>query len=180
MSRYPDLDRSALDPAGQVAWDAIAGSRGGVRGPYAPLIAVPTLAERIAHLGTYLRFEGLLAGADRELAILVVARELRAKYEWFAHEPIARREGARGEAIAAIATNGPIDALTEHERVLVSVVRALYRDRRVPDELYAAAQSELGQERLVELVGLVGYYGMIGFVLNAFDVGLPDGATVPF
>src|SRR5687768_8509986 len=76
MQRAPAVTRDALSTEGQAAWDAIAGSRGGVRGPYQVLIQVPVLAERVAHLGTYLRFEGLLDGPDRELAILCVARHV--------------------------------------------------------------------------------------------------------
>ncbi len=98
MSRLPAPTRDALPPEGQRAWDVIAGTRGGVPGPYGVLIRHPALAERVAALGTILRFEGALPGADRELAILTAGRELGARFEWHAHEPLARQEGVRPEA----------------------------------------------------------------------------------
>src|SRR5687767_1987670 len=164
MERAPAVTRDALSSEGQAAWDAIAGSRGGVSGPYQVLIQVPVLAERVAHLGTYLRFEGLLGGPDRELAILCVARHVGSNYEWAAHERIARQVGTRPEAIDEVQANGTGDRLTERERLIVDVARMLLREHAIPDELFARARDALGQARLVELVGLVGYYTMIAFV----------------
>lgn len=176
--RTPELRREGLTPAGQAAWDRIVGTRGAVRGPYQVLLQVPELADRVAHLGTYLRFEGLLDGAERELAILTVARELGSRYEWVGHEAIARNAGTRSEAIEVARALGSTEGLTERERLVMDVVRALYRQRRIPDELFAQARDALGPERLVELVGLAGYYGMIGFALIGFEVE-PDGPA-PF
>jgi 4-carboxymuconolactone decarboxylase len=170
MERVPDVGRESLSAEGQAAWDAIAGSRGGVSGPYRVLIQVPALAERVAHLGTYLRFEGLLAGAERELAILVVAQHVGARFEWSAHESIARREGTRPEAIEVVRAGAPTDPLTEPERLIVETARALLQRHTLTDAEFARARDALGQARLVELVGLVGYYTMIAFVLVAFGV----------
>lgn len=180
MTRLPEPSREALSPEGQAAWDSIAGSRGSVRGPHAMLMHVPPLAERVGALGEYLRFGGLLAGAERELAILAAAREVGSRYEWAAHEPIARREGARPEAIAAVLALGSTEELEERERLVIEVVRALSRERALPDALYEQASVVFGNERLVELVTLVGYYGMIALVLLGFDVDLPDGVEAAF
>jgi 4-carboxymuconolactone decarboxylase len=170
MERAPRVTREELPPEGQAAWDAIAGTRGGVSGPYQVLIQVPQLAERVAHLGTYLRFEGLLEGAERELAILVVAAHVGARFEWTAHEAIARREGTRDEAIEAVRSHAPTDGLTERERLIVETARALLERHKLSDEEFARARDALGQAKLVELVGLIGYYTMIAFTLVAFGV----------
>lgn len=179
-ARWRQVSRDELSLDGQSAWDHIAGTRGTVAGPYQALIPVPKLAERVADLGTYLRFQGLLAGTDRELAILVVARELEARYEWVAHEAIARREGTRPEAIGVVAAKGSTETLAPRERLIVDVVRALYRDHRVSDDLFAEARAELGHEQVVELVALVGYYGLIGLVLIGFEVEPAGSASAPF
>jgi 4-carboxymuconolactone decarboxylase len=179
MSRAPQVTREQLTPEGQAVWDRITGTRGGVGGPYQVLMQVPPLADKIADLGTYLRFEGLLAGADRELAILAVAREIGSRFEWVGHEKIARSEGVRPEAIELIRTKGSLDGLNERERLIVDVVLALYREHRIPDELFARARETLGQAQLVELVGLAGYYGMIAFVLVGFEFE-PVGGEKPF
>jgi 4-carboxymuconolactone decarboxylase len=147
VSRLPESTREGLSPRGQQAWDHVASTRGRVAGPYQVLIQVPPLAERIADLGTYLRFEGQLAGADRELAILVVAREIEARYEWTHHEVIARREGVRPEAIEVVLAQGSPAGLSQ-------------------------------RERLVEMVGLAGYYTMIALVLVGYQV--EDEGPRPF
>jgi 4-carboxymuconolactone decarboxylase len=180
MARLPSVTREGLDPAAQAVWDRVVGSRGSVRGPMALLMHNPAVADHVAELGSQLRFGGILSGADRELAILAAGREVEAPYEWVAHEPIGLQEGTRPEAIAVVRDRLPTADLLPREAILVDVVRALFREHRIPDELYARAEAELGRPTLVEVVALAGYYGLIGFVLNAFEADLPDGATNPF
>jgi 4-carboxymuconolactone decarboxylase len=38
----------------------------------------------------------------------------------------------------------------------------------------------LGQRGVVELVGILGYYGLISMTIVAFEVPLPEGAPEPF
>src|SRR5213593_1015668 len=102
MTRVPDARRDDLTPDEQPIFDHIVETRGGARGPFAVLLHHPPLAEKVAAVGEMLRFHGDLSGADRELAILAAGRAVEALYEWYAHEPIARREGARVEAIDAV------------------------------------------------------------------------------
>lgn len=180
MSRMPAARREELSAESQAVYDRIAATRGGLRGPYGVLLHHPALADRVAALGEQLRFRSGLSGADRELAILAAGREAEAPYEWAAHEPIARREGTRDAAIAAVRERRPTAGLTLREAVLIDTVRALYRTRGLADVEYERALRELGREGLLELVTLAGYYGMIGLVLNAFQVDLPPGAPAPF
>jgi 4-carboxymuconolactone decarboxylase len=177
MARIPVLSRDELSPEGQAVYDHIAKTRGALRGPYGVMLHHPALAERVAAVGEQIRFRSLLSGADRELAVLAAAREVDAPYEWAAHEPIARREGVEAEAIAVVRERRPTDGLSARESVLVDTVRALFQRRRLDEAEYALAEAELGPAELVELITLAGYYGMIGFVLNAFEVDLPAEAA---
>lgn len=180
MARLPEPRREDLPPESQAVWDRIQESRGGVRGPHSVLMYVPPLAAPVAEEGDYLRFHGTLPGADRELAILTAARELDVRYEWQAHEPIARREGATPAAIEVARTKGAAESLPARQRTIVEVVRSLVREHGIPDALFQRALTELGREQLVELVALAGYYGVIGFVLNGFEVDLPATAGPTF
>ena len=174
MSRLPVPDRHALAPEDQAVWDRIAALRTGVRGPYGVLMHVPQLADRVRALEDYFRLDGELPGADRELVILVAAREMEAPYAWARHEHRAHEEGTRQEAIDAVRTNGPLDGLTNRERLLVEITRALLRTRRFTDAQYAGAVAELGKRQLIELVALAGHYSLIGLTLGAFEVPQPD------
>ena len=64
MSRLPVIDREALASDDQAVWDRIAAVRTGVRGPFGVLMHVPALADRIAALEDYFRFNAWLRRAN--------------------------------------------------------------------------------------------------------------------
>ena len=180
MSRLPELTREQIAPGHRPIWDRIAGTRQGVWGPYQVLMHVPPLAEPVAAVGEYLRFHGMLPGADRELAIITAARENGSQYEWAIHEPVARAEGTSDRAIETVCSGGSLDALTSRERLIVEVVRTLYRDHALSDELFDGAVTTFGHEQTVELVTIVGFYNLLAFVLQGFAVPLPEGTPPGF
>jgi 4-carboxymuconolactone decarboxylase len=174
VSRLPPPDRDALGPEDQAVWDRIAAVRSGVRGPFGVLMHVPQLADRVRALEDYFRFEAELPAADRELVVLVTAREMEARYAWARHEHRAHEEGTPAEAVAAVRSNGSLDELTKRDRLLVEITRAVLRTRRLTDEQYAEAIAELGRRQLIELVALAGHYSLIGLTVGAFDVPQPE------
>ena len=174
MSRLPAVERESLPPEAQAVWDRIAAVRGGVRGPFGVLMHVPQLADRVAALEDYFRFDGELPGADRELVILAAAREMEARYAWVRHEHRGREEGTRAAAIEVVRKNDVTEELTQRERVLVDATRSLLRTKRLPEELFSRALTELGRRQLIELVALAGHYSLVGLTLGAFDVPPPD------
>ncbi len=180
MGRVAIPRREDLKPEEQPFWDEVWGHRTMGTGPQSALMHVPPLAVRIARAGDAIRFSGRLPAADRELAMLATSREVEARFEWQAHEPIARKEGVRPEAIEAVRSRSPLDGLQPREQIVAGVVRALYREHRIPDDLYQRALAEFGVEQLVELVLLAGHYGLLGFVLNGFEVDLPPNAAPTF
>jgi 4-carboxymuconolactone decarboxylase len=50
----------------------------------------------------------------------------------------------------------------------------------VSEATYRRAEAELGARALVDLVGILGYYGLISMTIVAFEVPLPEGAREPF
>jgi 4-carboxymuconolactone decarboxylase len=180
VTRLPNPRREDMSAESQQIWDQVWKTRGAVGGPQSVLMHVPQLGSRVAELGDYLRFGGLLAAPDRELAILTAGREVEARYEWQAHEPLALKAGVRPEAIEAVRSKGPVNSLMPREQLVVEVVRALYREHHLSDSLYQRALAELGREQLVELVALAGQYGLLGYILNGFEVDLPASAGPTF
>jgi hypothetical protein len=59
----------------RTVYDAIAASRGAVRGCFPALLHSPVIADHTASLGAYLRFNSQLDGKIRALAALTTARE---------------------------------------------------------------------------------------------------------
>lgn len=156
-------------------YEHIAATRGHVRGPFSVLMNSPELATRIADVGTYVRFEGSLPGAVRELAIVTTARELDCAYEWAIHEPLAREEGVSDAAIDIVAAREPTPPLSEDEALVVRYGRALFRENDVPDDLFQSAKDRFGADGVTELTATFGYYSMLACVLNAFEV-VPSGS----
>jgi 4-carboxymuconolactone decarboxylase len=175
-ARLPERTREGLDEAGKAVWDRIAsGARGGVGGPFLALLGSPELCARVEQVGVFIRYECGVPMRLRELAILCVGQHWKADYEWFAHAPIAEKQGVPPAVIRAVGTGAaeiPFDS--DADRTVVAFVRALLRTGQVPDAEFAAAQALLGEKGTVELTGLVGYYTLLAFQLNTFGVTPPD------
>lgn len=150
--------------------DSIEESRGGIRGPFGVLLNSPPVAGRVGHLGAYIRFESELSGAERELAIITTAREFDCAFEWAAHEPIAQEEGVREEAVEVVATQAPLNELTNMEATIIRYGRELFRNHEVSDAAFEAVKNQFGNKGATELTATMGYYSMIACVLNAFEV----------
>ncbi len=165
--------RDQIPEGGESAYDYIAESRGSVRGPFPVLLNHPTLAELVAPVGHHIRYEGDLPDADREIAIISVARHFDCAYEWAAHAPIARESGVDESVVGTIADGGDPADLPEPAKSIVRYVWSLLADHRVDDDTYETVLDRYGESGVVELTVTVGYYCLIAGVLNAFEV-LPD------
>lgn len=175
--RLPAVKREELSPENQQRWDRImAGRTSGGGGPYSALIHAPLLADHLATAENYYRKDAALDEADRELVILATAREFEAHYPWTRHEIRGRQVGLREEAIETIRAHGSLEKLMPRERLFVEIVRSLVRQHRLSNEIFTMALAELGPQKFVELVALIGHYSTIGSVANAFDVRPPDGS----
>jgi len=181
MTRLPLKTRDSLDDDGQKVWDSITASRGSVvtdagtlMGPFNPWVIAPGIGGRLAELGAALRFESSIERRLLEVAIITVGARWQAEFEWWAHSRMALRHGVSQEAVDAIA-RGTTPALPDDERVVHEVARQLVDDGHVDQTTYDAARELLGDRGIVELVTLCGYYTLVSFTLNAFDVALPPG-----
>ena len=171
MARIPLFTtKEGLPPEAHHIFDAIAQSRGWIAGPFALMLNSPHVAGRVAHLGAYLRFESVLSLEERELATLTAAREIDCDYEWSLHVDLARQAGVREEAIEVIGSRGSIDLLTDHEALIVRYGRELIPSHHVSAETFEAARRAFGDQGVLDLTVTMGYYTMLAFALNAFEV----------
>jgi 4-carboxymuconolactone decarboxylase len=181
MPRLPEVtDRNALPEDQRDHFDYLAKTRGAVRLPFSAVLNNPELCYRIAHVGSYIRFEGLLSDKDRELTILASAREVDARFEWAAHSRIARELGISDATIDVIANRKPLDSVAEDEAVPIRVARELLRDHALQNSTFAAAHKAFGDAGFVEIVGTVGYYALVGCLLNGLQIEpAPDAPQLP-
>jgi 4-carboxymuconolactone decarboxylase len=181
MPRLGELDRAELSESQRRIADEIrAGPRGDLRGPFWPWLRSPELADRAQRLGEFVRYRTSLPKRLVELAVLFTARTWLAQFEWYAHAPIARQAGIADSTIRAIGEGSRPPELTEAEAAVYDFCAELYETRRIGDATYEAARRHLGEQGVVELVGILGYYALVSMTLNAFRVPLPGGETPPF
>lgn len=176
MSRIPRAQREELSPDHQKIWDHIHVARTGGGGPYSILLHVPPLAGHMAATEDYFRLHSGLPDADREIIILAAARELEAHYPWTRHEIRAHKAGIRPEVIEALRAKAPLEQFTGREKLLVEFTRALLRDQNLTDDQFARAAAQLGRDKLIEAVGLLGHYIAIGLVAKVFEIEAPEGS----
>jgi 4-carboxymuconolactone decarboxylase len=182
--RLPAIPPEKYTPAQQALIDSIrSGPRGQatqVRGPFAVFMAAPDYGQRAQELGGYCRLKTRVPPRLSEFAILATARIWRSHYEWFAHQGHAERAGVAPKTIAALRTGRLPRSLPKDERAVYDFIKELYRTKRVSDRVYARLHALLGDEGMVEFVGILGYYVLIAMSLNVFRMGPPPGEPLPF
>ena len=182
-SRLTPPSEDNLTAPQQALKDAImSGPRGRfvMGGPFAIYMEAPEYGMLAQKLGGYVRLETTVPPRLSELAILVVAQHWRAQYEWFAHATIAEKQGVKPETIKAIKAGRRPTTAKRDELAIFDFVRELNKDRRVSDASYKKVQKLLGNQGAVELVGILGYYTTVSFLLNTFRAPLPEGEEYPF
>ena len=181
MSRYRELSAAELSPAQQRVHDQIvAGKRGRFGGPFQLLIRAPEICGHASALGEHLRWGSSLPDRLSELAIITTARFWRAQYEWYAHAPLAEKAGVPHAAVEAIRTGGTPVFVAHDEALVYRICSEIFRTQRLSDASFNEAVAALGEQGLVEVIAIIGYYTLIGNTLNVFQVALPEGEPLPF
>jgi len=165
--RMPPIPRERMTDAQRAAADElIAGPRKAVKGPFIPLLRSPELMARLQKVGEYLRFGSALPPRLSEFATLVVARQWTQAFEWGVHVPLAIAAGTDPATIAALREGGRPETMSPEEALVFDFLAELEADRGVSDARYAAAVTALGEQGVLDLLGLVGYFTTISMVLN--------------
>ena len=184
MSRLPYLRRDELDPAGQTLWDGLVGGRGamlvgehgGLVGTFNAFVTAPGTGKYLSALGAKVRFGTSLERRLSEIAIITTGARWQAEFEWWAHARMAVEHGVAQSAVDAIGCGQDPGFEAADERAVYAAAHELSHTGRLSKAVYEAAQQFLGDAGMVELVATCGYYTLISFLLNAFDVPLPPGA----
>jgi 4-carboxymuconolactone decarboxylase len=176
----PLTRRDQVQERHRAIFDTVAEGRGSVRGPFGILMHSPLLCRRHLDVGTFLRFNSGLEADSRELAIIATAREKDCPYIWAAHAPAARQAGLSAAIVSAVRDRGDLAGLPSVERDIVDYTRQLAQQNAVGAALFDRLQGRHGVPWLVELTCLIGHYGIVASILNAFEVApAPDAEPLP-
>lgn len=193
MSRMPELRPEALSADQARLYEAIAGgdrardasfrlteADGSLVGPFGALLLSPTVGDALQQVGAAIRFGCGLSPVVREVAILSVAARRRSGFEWWAHEPIARRAGLTDQQVAALKAGEPPDFEDSAVTAAHAFSAALIAGGRPDDATFEAAREALGLDGVMELVTLVGYYNLLAQLMQTFEIEVPTGEPSPF
>jgi 4-carboxymuconolactone decarboxylase len=116
-----------------------------------------------------------------ELTIISTAREIDSQYIYTAHEPAARNAGLEQEIIDIVRFQVPLDqvvetdGLGEREKAIIQFAREVINEEKVSSETFAKAIELFGNEGVMDLTGLIGYYNFVSMTVRVFDVQRPIG-----
>jgi 4-carboxymuconolactone decarboxylase len=180
MARIEDVKRENLSPRQQQLYDDIMRTRprSGLSGPFSVWIHTPDIAEPADGLANCFRVSPKLEKRLIELIVLLMCRDATVKYAWSVHEPVARAAGLSDETIDAIRARKKPNFKRDDEALVFDVVAELQATKTLSTATFDRAKSVLGRDGLIEAVSCVGFYGMIGLVLNVFDIPPQPGGPV--
>lgn len=146
---------------------------GSLNGPFGVMLHAPGVGAVLQELGATIRFHTDLGARAREIAILQVAQAEGSEFEWWAHERIGRAAGLTDAEVMELSL-GSFRGADAEEAALTAFVATLLHSGSVSEDEFASASAVLGNQKLIELTVLVGYYRTLAQLMSVFDIGVPE------
>jgi alkylhydroperoxidase family enzyme len=140
------------------------------------LVNSPAAARAFAGLGQFIRFGSKLDPRLRELAILQVGWLARSPYEWSHHVKIGHDFGVSDDDIRALIddTAGRPTALDPPARAVLLAAREMTADGAMSDASFAALQTALGTEQVVDLTVTIAFYNAVVRLLATLQIDVEE------
>ena len=180
QDRMPPIPNDKMTEAQKkAAQELVSGPRRAVVGPFIPLMRSPEFLSRLQKTGEYLRFHNAIGPKLSELVILATARAWTQQYEFNAHQAFGLKAGLKQDLITAIAEGRHPSGMAEDEEIAYDFCTELQAHRSVSDATYARAVGKFGEQGVIDMTGLTGYYSMIAMIMNVARTPLPGGVQPP-
>lgn len=175
-----DLVRSIRSgPRASVQGSAANQAGGSLGSPFNVFLRSPQLGEELQRVGSYIRFKSVLGPRLTELAILVTTRHWSAQYEWHAHHRLAMQAGLAPAIADDIAHGRRPAAMAPDEEAVYQFSCELHEHKRVSDATYAQVHDRFGEQGVMDLIAVNGYYSLVSMVLNVDRTPIPGGGPDP-
>ena len=179
VDRMPEIPADKMTPEQKkAADDFLAERKVPIFGPFVPLFRSPEVMQRARAMGDYLRYKSVLPATLNEFAILITARHWSQNYEWAVHQPIAVKAGLKPEITQALAEGRRPQGMSADEEMIYEFCTELYQNQSVSDATYARVQAKFGEQGIIDLIGVNGYYTFLAMVLNGTRTAVPK-TTAP-
>ena len=180
QDRMPPIPADRLTDAQKKAIEEFKAARAvDISGPFVPLLRSPEVMSRARAMGDYLRFKSSLPPRLSEFVILLTARRWTQQYEWHAHMPLALQGGLKDEIVAAIAAGRRPAAMAADEEAIYQLWDEVQRNQGASDATYANARDKIGEQGIIDVLGITGYYTTLAMVMNTTRTPLPAGVKPP-
>jgi 4-carboxymuconolactone decarboxylase len=157
--------------------------RTGLNGPFGPWLSVPEIAAPASTLGKSCRYDTSLSFRESELVILLTGAKTRSATEFGIHTDEAIKAGLTMEVISAIPRDDDFSLQTvkdqliplldnDREKYIVHFAAELLDSCTVSDETYSSTKAAVENKDsvLVEITSIVGYYTLVSYTLNVFNI----------
>ena len=180
QDRMPPIPADKLTDVQKKAAAEFSEGRGyDLRGPWVPLLRSPDMLLAAKGMSDYLRFKSKIDERIKEMMILIAAREWTQQYVWNSHYPAALKAGLKREVADAIADSRRPASMAEDEEIAYELATEILRFKRVSDPAYQRAVTKFGEQGVIDLVSLVGYYNLLAIVMNTTRTPLRAGTPEP-
>ena len=178
QDRMPPIPADKLTDAQKKAIEEFKAARSAeISGPFVPLLRSPEVMTRARAMGDYLRFRSSLPPRLSEFVILLTARRWTQQYEWNAHAPLAIKGGLKEPIVKAVAEGRRPEGMAEDETIVFSLFDEIQKNQSVSDATYSKALKAIGEQGIIDVMGITGYYTLLAMVMNTARTPLPAGAT---
>jgi 4-carboxymuconolactone decarboxylase len=163
----------------KAAAELTAGPRGEVKGPFVSLIRSPEFMSRVQKVGEYIRFICPLDKRLNELAAIIAARHWNQQFEWWAHYRQALEAGLKRDIADAVAEGRRPTGMAEDEEIVYELLSEVLINKGASETTYARAVQKFGEQGLIDIVGIAGYYALLAMVMNVTRTAVPEGPALP-
>lgn len=178
--RMPVIPVEQMTPAQkQAAEEIAAGPCKAVMGPFVALLRSPELMSRVQKVGEYIRFVCPLDKRINEFAAIIIARHWNQQFEWWAHYSQALAAGLDTAIADAIGDGRRPAAMAEDEAAVYDLLTEVLNNKGTSDATYTRAVATFGEQGVIDLLGVAGYYTLLAMVMNVARTAVPNGTPLP-
>ncbi len=155
--------------------DIVAGPRGKMTLPMNAWLRSPKFADGAQKLGAFVRWGTGLDPRHVEFAILITLRLWTAQPAWYSHVQHGLKAGLEQSIVDAVAERKRPEFSRKDDEALYDFCMELIYDHDVSDATYATAVEQFGEDGVMDIIGVSGYYMITSMTLKTFQVPMQDG-----
>ena len=167
------------DAQKKAAAEITSGPRKELVGPFIPLLRSPEYMSRLQRVGEYLRYNTKLGPAISEFIILLMARQWTQQFEWYSHQALALKADIKPETIKSMAEGQRPVAMSPDQDAVYEFITEIRLHQSVSDATYERVLNRFGEQGVIDIAGLCGYYTTLAMLMNVARTPVPAGTPLP-